>query len=131
MYKGIEQAVHGNRVGDVSSAVQQCVEKSGFAVITNFVGHGVGRSLHEEPQIPNYGKAGSGPRLKRGLTVAIEPMVNMRNKEIQMANDGWTALTVDGMPSAHFEHTVMVDKDRPEILTLPEGDKRLQGEEKA
>ncbi|MGE4551136.1 MAG: M24 family metallopeptidase, partial [Opitutales bacterium] len=93
--------------------------------------HGVGKSLHEEPQIPNYGKAGSGPVLKRGLTVAIEPMVNMRKKDISIAEDGWTALTVDGMPSAHFEHTVMVDKDRPEILTLPEGDKRLQVEEKA
>ena len=121
MHRGIAQAFHGNRVGDVSNAVQRCVEGAGFAVITNFVGHGVGKSLHEEPQIPNYGKAGSGPVLKRGLTVAIEPMVNMRNKDISMASDGWTALTVDGMPSAHFEHTVMVDKDRPEILTVPEG----------
>jgi len=131
MHRGIAQAIHGNRVGDVSHAVQRCVEGAGFAVITNFVGHGVGKSLHEEPQIPNYGKAGSGPVLKRGLTVAIEPMVNMRKKDISMAADGWTALTVDGMPSAHFEHTVMVDKDRPEILTLPEGDKHLHGEEKA
>lgn len=117
MYKGIEQAIHGNRVGDVSFAVESYVKKAGFAVITNFVGHGVGKSLHEEPQIPNYGKAGSGPRLKRGLTVAIEPMVNMRKKDIQIADDGWTALTVDGMPSAHFEHTVMVGNDKAEILT--------------
>ncbi len=121
MYCGIEQAVHGNQVGDVSNAVQRCVEKAGFAVITNFVGHGVGKSLHEEPQIPNYGRPRSGPRLKRGLTVAIEPMVNMRIKDIRMADDGWTALAVDNMPSAHFEHTVMVGNDQAEILTIPEG----------
>lgn len=120
MHRGIAQAIDGNRVGDVSHSVQRCVEEAGFAVITNFVGHGVGKSLHEEPQIPNYGKPGSGPRLKRGLTLAIEPMVNMRIKDIHMADDGWTALAVDGMPSAHFEHTVMVGIDEAEILTIPE-----------
>ena len=128
MHLGIAQAIHGNRVGDVSNAVQRCVEGAGFAVITNFVGHGVGKSLHEEPQIPNYGRAGTGPLRKRGLTVAIEPMVNMRKKEITMATDGWTALTEDGMPSAHFEHTIMVDNDRPEILTVPEGENSPSGE---
>ena len=122
MHRGIAQAIHGNRVGDVSNAVQRCVEGAGFAVITNFVGHGVGKTLHEEPQIPNYGRPSSGPVLKRGLTVAIEPMVNMQKKDIVMAPDGWTALTKDGMPSAHFEHTIMVDKDQPEILTVPEGE---------
>ncbi|MFP6855135.1 MAG: type I methionyl aminopeptidase, partial [Opitutales bacterium] len=127
MYSGIAQAVDGKRVGDISHAVQQCIEGAGFAVITNFVGHGVGKSLHEEPQIPNYGKAGSGPRLKRGLTLAIEPMVNMRTKDIHMADDGWTALAVDGMPSAHFEHTVMVDSDKAEILTIPEGAESQRG----
>ena len=120
MHRGIAQAIDGNRVGDVSNSVQRCVEGAGFAVITNFVGHGVGKSLHEEPQVPNYGKPGSGPRLKRGLTLAIEPMVNMRTKDIHMADDGWTALAVDGMPSAHFEHTVMVGINEPEILTIPE-----------
>ena len=128
MYLGIDQAIHGNRVGDVSHAVQSCVEGAGFAVITNFVGHGVGKSLHEEPQIPNYGKPGTGPKLKRGLTVAIEPMVNMKNKDIRMASDGWTALAIDGMPSAHFEHTIMVGNDRPEILTIPEGAEASPGE---
>ena len=88
----------------------------------------MGKSLHEEPQIPNYGKPGTGPKLKRGLTVAIEPMVNMKNKDIRMASDGWTALAIDGMPSAHFEHTIMVGNDRPEILTIPEGAEASPGE---
>ena len=121
LYEGIKKAVHKNRVGDVSQAVQQHVEKQGFAVITNFVGHGVGRSLHEDPQIPNFGKAGTGPKFKKGMAICIEPMVNMKSAQIRMASDGWTALAVDGMPSAHFEHTLLVDDGIPEILTFPDG----------
>ena len=121
MYEGIKQALHKNRVGDVSQAVQEHVEQAGFAVITNFVGHGVGRTLHEDPQIPNFGKAGTGPRFRRGMAICIEPMVNMKSSQIRMAEDGWTALAVDGLPSAHFEHTLLVDDQNPEILTIPEG----------
>ena len=121
LFKGMAQALHKNRVGDVSQAVQDHVESAGFAVITNFVGHGVGRSLHEDPQIPNFGKAGSGPQFRKGMAICIEPMVNMQNPQIRMAKDGWTALAVDGLPSAHFEHTLLVDDDVPEILTIPDG----------
>ena len=121
LFKGMAQALHKNRVGDVSQAVQDHVESAGFAVITNFVGHGVGRSLHEDPQIPNFGKAGSGPQFRKGMAICIEPMVNMQNPQIRMAKDGWTALAVDELPSAHFEHTLLVDDDVPEILTIPDG----------
>lgn len=120
LYVGLVHALHKNRVGDVSHAVQKHVEAAGFAVITNFVGHGVGRALHEDPQIPNFGKAGTGPRFRKGMAICIEPMVNMKNAHIRMAKDGWTALAEDGMPSAHFEHTLLVDENTPEILTLPE-----------
>ena len=122
LYLGISQALHKKRVGDVSQAVQEYVEGAGFAVITNFVGHGVGRTLHEEPQIPNFGNAGTGPQFRKGMAICIEPMVNMKSPQIRMAKDGWTALAVDGMPSAHFEHTLLVDEDKPEILTIPEGE---------
>ncbi|MBP51869.1 MAG: type I methionyl aminopeptidase [Opitutae bacterium] len=121
LYAGISQALHKNRVGDVSEAVQDHIESSGFAVITNFVGHGVGRSLHEDPQIPNFGKSGTGPKFRKGMAICIEPMVNMRSSQIRMAKDGWTAMAVDGMPSAHFEHTLLVDDEYPEILTIPDG----------
>jgi len=121
LYLGLSQAVHKNQIGDVSHAVQSHVEKAGFAVITNFVGHGVGRSLHEDPQIPNFGKAGTGSKFKKGMAICIEPMVNTKNAQIRMAKDGWTAVAVDGLPSAHFEHTLLVDEGRPEILTIPEG----------
>lgn len=120
LYLGILKAVGKNRVGDVSQAVQAHVEAAGFSVITNFVGHGVGRSLHEDPQVPNFGKAGTGPHLRKGLAICIEPMVNMKSSHIRMAKDGWTALATDGRPSAHFEHTLLVGEDEPEILTLPE-----------
>ena len=126
LFLGIRQAVHKNRVGDVSNAVQEHVEKAGFAVITNFVGHGVGKSLHEDPQVPNFGKPGQGPRLKRGMTIAIEPMVNMESPAVRMAPDGWTALAADGRPSAHFEHTILVGDDDAEILTVPEGVERAE-----
>ena len=121
MYEGIKKALHKNRVGDVSHAVQSHVESAGFAVITNFVGHGVGHSLHEDPQIPNFGKTGTGPKFKKGMAICIEPMVNMKSSQIRMAADGWTALAVDGMPSAHFEHTLLVDEENAEILTFPDG----------
>ena len=121
MYLGISRAVHKGRVGDVSSAVQTHAEAAGFGIVTNFVGHGVGKSLHEEPQIPNFGKPGTGPKFKKGMTVCIEPMVNMKDPKVRMAPDGWTALTMDGLPSAHFEHTVLIEDGQPEILTVPEG----------
>ena len=121
LFRGIEKAVNKNRVGDVSHAVQSHVEKAGFAVITNFVGHGVGRSLHEDPQIPNFGKGGTGMKFRKGMAICIEPMVNMKSPQIRMAQDGWTALSVDGLPSAHFEHTILVDDEKAEILTIPDG----------
>ena len=114
LYLGISRAIHRNRVGDISDAVQQHVEGAGFAIITNFVGHGVGLGLHEDPQIPNFGKEGTGAQLRKGLAICIEPMVNTRSSHIRMAGDGWTALAEDGMPSAHFEHTILVDEGVPE-----------------
>ena len=109
----------GGRVGDISNAVQTYIESRGLAVVRDFVGHGVGRSMHEEPQIPNYGRKGEGKKLKPGMTLAIEPMVNLGTPGIRVLCDGWTAITVDGKPSAHFEHTVLINEDGPEILTLP------------
>jgi len=116
---GIAKARAGNHVGDISFAVQSVVEAHGFAVVREFVGHGVGRKLHEDPQIPNFGKAGAGPKLKSGMTLAIEPMINAGTFEVQMLSDGWTVVTADGAPSAHFEHTVLVTDGEPEILTWP------------
>jgi methionyl aminopeptidase len=114
---GIEKTVKGNRLSDVSAEIQQCVESEGFSVVRNFVGHGIGRELHEEPQIPNYGKPGQGPQLVQGMTLAIEPMVNAGGWEVDILNDGWTAVTKDSSLSAHFEHTVAVTKNGFEILT--------------
>lgn len=116
---GIAQARAGNRVGDISAAIQKHIEAYGYGIVREFTGHGVGRSLHEEPQIPNYGKAGTGPVLKPGMTLAIEPMVNMGVEDIFVGDDGWTVYTADGKPSCHIEHTVLVTHDEPEILTLP------------
>ncbi|MDA8241209.1 MAG: type I methionyl aminopeptidase [Nitrospiraceae bacterium] len=117
LYLGIRNAVEGNRLHDISAAIQRNVEQSGFSVVRLFVGHGIGRELHEEPQIPNYGVPGQGPRLKSGMTLAIEPMVNAGSHEVRILDDGWTAVTVDGKKSAHFEHTVVVTTDEPIILT--------------
>jgi methionyl aminopeptidase len=114
---GIAQAVAGNRVVDISRAIQQTVESNGFSVVREFVGHGVGRSVHEEPQIPNFVDGKSSPKLRPGMTLAIEPMVNAGGPEVKILKDGWTVLTVDGKPSAHFEHTVLVTAGEPEILT--------------
>ena len=117
LYKGIENAVEGNRLYDISSAIQKYVEGHGFSVVRLFVGHGIGRELHEEPQVPNYGAAGHGARLRKGMALAIEPMVNAGSHEVRILDDGWTAVTADGRRSAHFEHTVVVTSGKPLILT--------------
>jgi len=113
---GIEQAVVGHRLSDISHAVQRHVEAAGFSVVTEFVGHGVGRQLHEEPQVPNYGKPGQGPRLQPGMVLAIEPMVNMGKSAVRVLDDRWTAVTVDGSLSAHFEHTVAIQPSGPALV---------------
>jgi methionyl aminopeptidase len=118
LYKGIEKALPGNRVSDISHAVQSFAESFGYSVVRDFVGHGIGRALHEEPQVPNFGPPGQGPRLKAGATLAIEPMINMGKSGTVVMKDGWTAVTIDGMPSAHFEHTIAVTEDGPVILTV-------------
>lgn len=115
--KGIEQAVAGKRIGDIGNAVQYHAESSGYSVVRELVGHGVGRKLHEKPEVPNYGKAGSGKVLSEGMVIAIEPMINMGNRNVVQERDGWTVRTQDGLPSAHFEHTVVVRKGRAEILS--------------
>lgn len=117
LYLGIAQARAGNRVTDISRAIQTFVESNGFSVVREFVGHGVGRTMHEEPQVPNFVDPKSNQKLKAGMTIAIEPMVNAGRPEVKILKDGWTVLTVDGKPSAHFEHTVLVTSGEPEILT--------------
>lgn len=117
LHRGIANAREGKRVSDISHAIQSHVENHGFSVVRTFVGHGIGRELHEEPQIPNYGAPGKGPRLKAGMTLAIEPMVNAGTCEIRILGDGWTAVASDGRKSAHFEHTVLVTAGDPRILT--------------
>lgn len=118
LYLGIEQAVHGKRIGDISAAVQDyCERKHSYGVVRDLVGHGVGRSLHEDPEVPNYGKRGKGPLIMEGLALAIEPMVNLGKKEVHQAEDGWTIHTRDRMPSAHFEHSVVVKKGKADILS--------------
>lgn len=117
----LEQAISlvrpGNRVGDISHFIESEAVKNGYSVVREFVGHGVGRRLHEDPQIPNFGKRGTGPKLKPGMTLAIEPMINMGKPGVRILPDKWTAVTVDGLPSAHFEHTVLVTNNDPEVLT--------------
>ena len=115
---GIEQAKNGNRVHDISAAVQEYVEQNGFSIVRDLCGHGVGKFLHEDPSIPNFGRRGTGPKLKNGMTLAIEPMVNAAGYEVITASDGWTVLTADGSPSAHFEHTILILDNSPEILTV-------------
>ncbi len=117
LYLGIAQARAGNRVTDISRAIQTFVESNGFSVVREFVGHGVGRTMHEEPQVPNFVDPKSNQKLKAGMTIAIEPMVNAGRPEVKILKDGWTVLTADGKPSAHFEHTVLVTAGEPEILT--------------
>jgi len=117
LYVGIEEARFGNRIGDLAFAIQKYVEDRGYTVVRELVGHGLGRSLHEGPEVPNYGKRGRGPKLNEGLVIAIEPMINMGTRNIVQESDGWTIRTRDRKPSAHFEHTVAIFKDRTEILT--------------
>ncbi|QJB33617.1 type I methionyl aminopeptidase [Chitinophaga oryzae] len=118
LYKGIEKAVVGNRIGDISYAIQEYTEKErGYGVVRELVGHGLGRHLHEDPQVPNYGKRGAGPVMKEGLVIAIEPMINLRTKDVEYLEDGWTVVTRDRSPSVHFEHTVAVGKGKPDILS--------------
>lgn len=117
LYKGIEEAKFGNRIGDIAYAVQSYVEDRGYTVVRELVGHGLGRSLHEGPEVPNYGKRGKGPKLNEGLVIAIEPMVNLGLRNIVQESDGWTIRTRDRQPSAHYEHTIAIFADRTEILT--------------
>jgi len=117
LYKGIENAVAGKRIGDISSAVEEHVSKLGYGIVRELVGHGIGRNLHEAPEVPNYGKRGSGVRMEEGLVIAIEPMINMGKRDIQVEKDGWTISAIDKKPSAHFEHTVAVKKGKADILT--------------
>ena len=118
LFKGIEQARVNNHLSDISHAIQKRIEADGFSAVRDFVGHGVGRNLHEDPEIPNYGPAHEGPILKEGMVLAIEPMVNMGAWQTKVQGDGWTVVTKDGKPSAHFEHTVAITEQGPEILTL-------------
>ncbi|MBS1491083.1 MAG: type I methionyl aminopeptidase [Bacteroidetes bacterium] len=120
LYLGIAQAKPGNRIGDVSFAIQHFVEQFGYGVVRELVGHGVGRDLHEDPEVPNYGKRGKGPLIKEGMVFAIEPMINMGSKNVVQEKDGWTIRTNDRKPSAHYEHTIAVFKDRTEIVTTHE-----------
>jgi methionyl aminopeptidase len=118
LYQGIRQAKVGNRLSDISYAIQSHVEKNGFSVVRALVGHGIGRHLHEDPPLPNFGQPHQGPKLKRGMTLAIEPMVNMGSFEVKTTRDNWTVVTKDGKLSAHFEHTIAIRENKPEILTL-------------
>lgn len=118
LYNGIREAKMGNRLGDISAAVQSCIEAAGFSVVRDFVGHGIGKKLHEEPQIPNYGIKGRGVELKAGMVLAIEPMVNEGTYKVKITDNGWTVITEDGKLSAHFEHSVAVTNDGPDILSM-------------
>ena len=118
LYIGIEQAKKNNRVGDISSAIQEYIDSNGFSIVRDLCGHGVGKYLHEDPQIPNFGRANSGSKLKNGMTFAIEPMIAIGTYEVFVAQDGWTVVTKDRKPSAHFEHTVAIINDHPEILSV-------------
>lgn len=118
LYKGIERAVDGKRIGDVGFAIQEyCERKYKYGVVRELVGHGIGRNLHEAPEVPNYGKKGKGPKMRDGLVIAIEPMVNLGRRDVKQSNDGWTIVTSDGLPSAHYEHTIAVRKGKADLLS--------------
>ncbi len=117
LYLGIEKAIAGNRIGDIGNIIQNHAEKNGFAVVREMVGHGIGKSLHEKPEVPNYGRRGTGIKLKKGLVIAIEPMINLGRKDIIQKSDGWTVKTIDNLPSAHFEHTIAIKKGKADILS--------------
>mgnify|MGYP002623932151 FL=1 len=121
LYRGLEQMVPGQRLSDIGAAVQEHAEGAGFSVVRQFVGHGIGRAMHELPQVPNYGRKGRGPRLLPGMVFAIEPMVNVGSHRVRMLDDEWTAVTADGALSAHFEHTVLITENGPEVLTKVAG----------
>lgn len=118
LFSGIDKARNGNKLGQISSAVQEVAEKEGYGVVRQLVGHGIGRSMHEEPQVPNYGSPAEGPELKVGMVIAIEPMINFGTYQVKTMPDGWTIVTADGRPSAHFEHTVAITENGPDILTV-------------
>jgi len=118
LYIGIEQATTKNRIGDISAAIQEYIDNQGFGIVRDLCGHGVGKYLHEDPQVPNFGKYGSGPKIKNGMSIAIEPMINIGTHKVTVAQDGWTILTADKKASAHFEHTITIVNDKPEILSV-------------
>ena len=120
-FAGMKKAVKGNRVSDISHAIQTYVESNGFSVVRDFIGHGIGRQLHEQPDVPNFGAPGHGPRLLPGMTIAVEPMVNIGKPDVRVLKDGWTAVTADGSLSAQYENTVLITDGEPEILTVTEG----------
>ena len=129
LYKGIDMAISGNRIGDIGYAVQKYAESFGYGVVRELVGHGIGKNLHESPEVPNYGKKGNGMLMKEGLVIAIEPMVNMGKRGVVQHHDGWTITTVDDEPSAHFEHTIVVRKGKAELLSsFKEIEKKINGE---
>ena len=117
-FEGIKYAKAGNRICDVSAAIQEYVERHGYSIVREYVGHGIGSDLHEEPSVPNYGKAGRGPRLVKGMTIAVEPMVNMGGAAIRVLDDEWTVVTKDGSLCAHYENTILITDGEPEILTM-------------
>lgn len=121
LYQAIEKCRVGNRLGDVCNAVQAYVEPLGYSIVRNYCGHGIGRAMHEEPQVPNYGRPGTGPVLREGWVLAIEPMINLGREDVKVLSDGWTVITIDGKPSAHFEHTVAITADGPQVLTVLDG----------
>lgn len=128
LYKGLEKAIVGGRIGDISEAVQYHAESNGFSIVRELVGHGVGKNLHEDPEVANYGRKGTGPKLAEGIVIAIEPMVNFGKRTIRQEKDGWTITTADGLPSAHFEHTIAVGMNKPDILSsFDEIEKVLNG----
>lgn len=120
LFEGIEHALAGGRLSDICGCIQKYVEEHGFSVVRQFVGHGIGRKLHEDPPVPNYAPPDRNPRLRKGMVLAIEPMVNMGKPDVVVANDGWTASAIDGLPSAHFEHVVAITQEAPRLLTMTE-----------
>ena len=128
LYVGIEHAVPGNRIGDISHAIQQYCERHNYGVVREMTGHGVGRKLHEDPEVPNYGRRGTGPLLRNGMTIAIEPMINMGGKNVITERDGWTTRTRDRKPSAHFEHSIAIHHGKPDILSSFDGIAEVLGE---
>lgn len=120
-FEGLKKAQEGNRIGDISAAVQACAEGYGYGVVRELTGHGIGRQMHQEPDVPNYGKPGRGPRIKRGMAFCIEPMINMGKRNVVISDDGWTVSAADGLPAAHYENTVIITENGPEMTTYEEG----------